>query len=518
MSNSSNNHIDDDIFHMIREGNPACVRVWLDNVENDFNVCDDHSFTLLHWACWDGKLNLVEMLIQRGAKINSLNMCNDTPLHCAVKNGHYDVVCYLIKFKANVNAANLHGNTALHYACYHSFIDIAFKLINSGALINLCNRYSQIPLDLCKKKPILEQLIQQARHNQQNLTIRLPHEENQQGNGLNWRLTRVKSFESTYSTLAGSSINNSNGANTQIDINELETRHIFKSNQTHQTWLGVWQNMDIIIKILNKSNVTNAMINKKLNLNQSNVNMQSSSAATAAISSSQARIINNFQQEYRKLRIFNCNNVLPVLGLCINWPYFIIITKYMPNGTLFNLLHEPQLQPEQQQSLNIKQKLQIAIDIAKGMNFLHQLDPSIAPFIYLNSKHVVLDNDLQARINMSNYVFQTLNTLNQCKLYSPAWQSPESLIKPLNELNKEAVNMWAFAICLWELYTQKIPFVEYSPMQCGLAIVKDNLRIEMPQDMSPHWTKLIRICMNEEPSKRPKFEMIISILEKLLRS
>jgi len=40
------------------------------------------------------------------------------------------------------------------------------------------------------------------------------------------------------------------------------------------------------------------------------------------------------------------------------------------------------------------------------------------------------------------------------------------------------------------------------------------MRLELPVNMSVHIQKLIKICMNEEPNKRPKFEMIIPILEK----
>jgi len=43
----------------------------------------------------------------------------------------------------------------------------------------------------------------------------------------------------------------------------------------------------------------------------------------------------------------------------------------------------------------------------------------------------------------------------------------------------------------------------------------ESLRLELPVGMSSQMQKLIRICMNEEPIKRPKFDMIIPILEKL---
>lgn len=43
----------------------------------------------------------------------------------------------------------------------------------------------------------------------------------------------------------------------------------------------------------------------------------------------------------------------------------------------------------------------------------------------------------------------------------------------------------------------------------------ESMRIQLPTTMPVHYQKLIKICMNEDPSKRPKFEMILPILEKL---
>jgi ankyrin repeat protein len=62
---------------------------------NGNNLSDEHGFSLMHWCAWDGHLSLVEMLMRRGAKLNSLNNCNDTPLHCAVQNGHFNVTIYV---------------------------------------------------------------------------------------------------------------------------------------------------------------------------------------------------------------------------------------------------------------------------------------------------------------------------------------------------------------------------------------------------------------------------------------
>lgn len=46
----------------------------------------------MHWACKEGRTNIVDMLISRGAKINATNMGDDTALHLAAAHGHRDIV------------------------------------------------------------------------------------------------------------------------------------------------------------------------------------------------------------------------------------------------------------------------------------------------------------------------------------------------------------------------------------------------------------------------------------------
>lgn len=103
------------------------------------------------------------------------------------------------------------------------------------------------------------------------------------------------------------------------------------------------------------------------------------------------------------------------------------------------------------------------------------------------------------------------------RIYQPAWVAPESLQRKRADRNWEACDMWSFAIILWELITREIPFVDLSPMECGMKIATEGLRVQLPPGTSPHLAKLHYICMNEEAGKRPKFDMIVPILEKMKR-
>lgn len=67
------------------------------------------------------------------------------------------------------------------------------------------------------------------------------------------------------------------------------------------------------------------------------------------------------------------------------------------------------------------QATKFALDIARGMSFLHSLDPLIQRY-YLSSKHVVVDEELTARISMADTKF---SFQENGRLYSPAWMSPD---------------------------------------------------------------------------------------------
>ncbi|KAI8798917.1 integrin-linked protein kinase-like isoform X1 [Biomphalaria glabrata] len=471
----------DDIFSQVREGNAFNVRVWLDNTENDLNKGDDHRFSLLHWAAREGRDNVVEMLIKRGARINATNMGDDTPIHLAAAHGHREVVIMLLQNKANVNAINEHGNTPLHYACFWGFEQIAEDLVNYGALVSIANKFGDVPLDKCK--PYLAKILKDRAVTLGQDLSRIPFKDR------SWLGYKTRSRDAILSRHTG------------IDIKELQlVGHIAKTH-SGENWRGTWQGNEIVAKILSMKSISD-------------------------------RNIRDFKEELPKLRIFNHPNVLAVLGCCVpkDIPDLVVISQFMPFGSLYNTLHgESGIVVDQNQALRF------AIDIARGMEFLHSMEPLIPNFI-LTSKHVMIDEDLAkinvddpkytsgdptlngidedltAKINMADYKF---SFHEKGKLFSPAWCAPEALQRAPEDINVRAADMWSFAILLWELETREVPFAELEPMEIGMKVALEDLRISIPPGISNHMNRLIKICMNEEPGKRPKFDMVIPILEKM---
>ena len=174
-----------------------------------------------------------------------------------------------------------------------------------------------------------------------------------------------------------------------------------------ETWRGKWQGNEIAAKIL-------------------------------ALRECTARISRDFNEEYPKLRIFSHPNVLPVIGCCNSPPNLVVISQYMPVGSLYTVLHQGT-----GLVVDTNRAVQFAIDVAKGMAFIHSLDRQL-PRLYLSSHHIMVrsnteqtnrltiiisvqidcvsDDELVARVNMADAKF---SFQEKGKMYQPAWIAPE---------------------------------------------------------------------------------------------
>lgn len=279
-----------------------------------------------------------------------------------------------------------------------------------------------------------------------------------------WKGTKSRTRDATLSRYTG------------VDVSSLNLITKIAESHSGELWRGKWQGNDIVARILNVQEVT-------------------------------ARISRDFQTEFPALRIFAHPNICAVLAAANQPPNLVIISQYMPFGSLYNVLHE-------QSSVVIDhgQAVRFALDIARGMSYLHSLDPMLLRF-YLSSKHVVVDEELTAKLSMADtkFSFQEVG-----KAYSPAWMSPEALSRAPEDLNIRAADMWSFAILLWELNTREVPFSDLPPMECGMKIALEGLRVHIPPGIARNMNRLMNICMNEDPGRRPNFDQIIPILERMI--
>lgn len=92
--------------------------------------------SLLHAACYDGKPEIAELLIELGADVNARERDLRTPLHHAANQGHLEVIDLLVRHGADLEAKDAKGMTALMWGQISRSgrkIEIVDKLKGYGA-------------------------------------------------------------------------------------------------------------------------------------------------------------------------------------------------------------------------------------------------------------------------------------------------------------------------------------------------------------------------------------------------
>lgn len=94
------------------------IKVLLDSAKDLANYGSIEGFTPLHIACGQGRVDLIQLLIEYGAEIDAKDFDGDTPLHIAVIEEQPDAIETLIYAGADPEIRNESGEfTPFHLAC-----------------------------------------------------------------------------------------------------------------------------------------------------------------------------------------------------------------------------------------------------------------------------------------------------------------------------------------------------------------------------------------------------------------
>ena len=102
----------------------------------DVNGAQGDGTTPLHWAVYRVDVELIRLLLERGAKPDAINNYGSSPLAEAAKVGNAQLVEILLDAGADVESANQEGQTALMLAARAGSINVAEVLVGRGADVN----------------------------------------------------------------------------------------------------------------------------------------------------------------------------------------------------------------------------------------------------------------------------------------------------------------------------------------------------------------------------------------------
>ncbi|RDD34852.1 ankyrin repeat protein [Wolbachia endosymbiont of Cylisticus convexus] len=110
--------------------------------------------TPLHYATEYSSLNVVKLFASEDVNARAENpVYNEvTPLHLAAKKGKADIAEFLVSKGAEVNAADIRNWTPLHYAANENKLEVAQLLVSKGADVNAKNKRGWTPLHVAAEK------------------------------------------------------------------------------------------------------------------------------------------------------------------------------------------------------------------------------------------------------------------------------------------------------------------------------------------------------------------------------
>ncbi|XP_030455360.1 probable serine/threonine-protein kinase SIS8 isoform X1 [Syzygium oleosum] len=218
-------------------------------------------------------------------------------------------------------------------------------------------------------------------------------------------------------------------------------------------------------------------------------------------------LLEEFKSEVRIMKKVRHPNVVLFMGAVTRPPNLSIISEFLQRGSLYRLIHRPNNQ------LDERRRLRMALDAARGMNYLHNCNPVIV-HRDLKSPNLLVDRNWVVKVcdfGLSRMKHSTYLS-SRSAAGTAEWMAPEVL---RNEPSDEKCDVFSFGVILWELSTLKQPWGGMNPMQVVGAVGFQHRRLEIPDDMDPAIADIIKNCWQTDPKLRPTFAEIMAALKPL---
>lgn len=135
---------------LLSRGANVNLPVGMEPIEEDARVGSPPGSTALHIVLAkrpkrfgiknSGSLIALSQLLDFGANVNSMDCWDHTPLMVAIKNDNFEAIAILLEYRANVNSIDRNGDTTLIYACRGNRPKIVAVLLAHGANVDSIDR------------------------------------------------------------------------------------------------------------------------------------------------------------------------------------------------------------------------------------------------------------------------------------------------------------------------------------------------------------------------------------------
>ncbi|KAJ7945816.1 Protein kinase [Quillaja saponaria] len=216
-----------------------------------------------------------------------------------------------------------------------------------------------------------------------------------------------------------------------------------------------------------------------------------------------------FAREVAMLSRVQHKNLVKFIGACKE-PVMVIVTELLSGGTLRKYLVN--LRPK---CLDKCVAVGFALDIARAMECLHShgiIHRDLKPENLL----LTADHKIVKLADFGLAREESLTEMMTAETGTYRWMAPElystvTLRQGEKKHYNHRVDAYSFAIVLWELLHNKLPFEGMSNLQAAYAAAFKNVR-PSAENLPEELAVILTSCWQEDPNARPNFSQIIQML------
>ncbi|KAM7251197.1 hypothetical protein ACFE04_023080 [Oxalis oulophora] len=223
-------------------------------------------------------------------------------------------------------------------------------------------------------------------------------------------------------------------------------------------------------------------------------------------------VIQDFRHEVNLLVKLRHPNIVQFLGAVTEKKPLMLITEYLRGGDLHQYLKE-------KGALNPTSAINFALDIARGMAYLHN-EPNVIIHRDLKPRNVLLVNSNADHLKVGDFgLSKLIKVQNSHDVYkmtgetgSYRYMAPEVF---KHRRYDKKVDVFSFAMILYEMLEGEPPLANYEPYEAAKYVAEGHRPIFRAKGFIPELKDLTERCWSADMSQRPPFLEILKKLEKI---
>ena len=132
----------------------------------------------------------------------------------------------------------------------------------------------------------------------------------------------------------------------------------------------------------------------------------------------------------------------------------------------------------------------------------------------MKSRNILVDENLNGKVADFGLSRLKDEDAGMTACGTPAWTAPEVVRM---EDYSEKVDVYSFAIVLWELIMRDEPYSGEGGIQIAYAAAEQGLRPDVPDHIPSKYAELMKECWADSPHDRPGFGQILTRLFQMMK-